>query len=24
VLPARIPPHLPPWIDRDWFDSFGR
>jgi broad specificity phosphatase PhoE len=24
VLPARIPPHLPPWIDRDWFESFGR
>ena len=24
VLPARIPPQLPPWIDRDWFESFGR
>lgn len=23
-LPARIPPELPPWIDRGWFESFGR
>jgi broad specificity phosphatase PhoE len=21
---ARIPPQLPPWIDRAWFDGFGR
>jgi broad specificity phosphatase PhoE len=19
-----VPPHLPPWIDRDWFESYGR
>jgi len=23
-IPARIPPQLPPWIDRAWFDSYGR
>ena len=24
TIPARIPPHLPPWIDRTWFESYGR
>ncbi|HVH24443.1 MAG TPA: hypothetical protein VNA11_18500 [Pseudonocardia sp.] len=24
TISTRIPPHLPPWIDRAWFESFGR
>jgi broad specificity phosphatase PhoE len=24
AIDARIPPQLPPWIDRTWFESFGR
>ncbi len=23
-ISTRIPPHLPPWIDKAWFESFGR
>ena len=23
-ISTRIPPHLPPWIDRAWFESYGR
>jgi broad specificity phosphatase PhoE len=24
VVDARVPPQLPPWIDRAWFESYGR
>jgi broad specificity phosphatase PhoE len=24
VVQMQVPPHLPPWIDRAWFESFGR
>ena len=24
VVEMTVPPHLPPWIDRDWFESYGR
>jgi hypothetical protein len=24
LVPTRIPPELPPWIDRAWFESYGR
>jgi broad specificity phosphatase PhoE len=24
VIETRIPPHLPPWIDRSWFETYGR
>ncbi|HXV92274.1 MAG TPA: hypothetical protein VD813_03155 [Pseudonocardia sp.] len=24
VVEMTVPPHLPPWIDRAWFDSYGR
>lgn len=24
VVEMAIPPHLPPWIDRAWFESYGR
>jgi hypothetical protein len=24
VVGMQVPPHLPPWIDRAWFESYGR
>lgn len=24
VVEMTVPPHLPPWIDRTWFESYGR
>lgn len=24
VIPMSVPAHLPPWIDRAWFESYGR